>query len=424
VLLVLFKLKDRFQVRSCVYFVIGLILAAGINFGIAYHIMIATLAFFIYLVLYDLKNRKQLSAVAIRNDICYVRNIALLGALVISILATQFYYIAKNIILAHGSTTSGFNLYHRPFNDLFTQSAKPLSYFLPAAVHPLFGKFTERFIGSPLYGVSYTEHTLYLGWAALILAFLAFRNWCKKRKLYANEDFYIGFFVWLVVVAWLFSQPPYFTFPYFKIYMPSFLMYKILPMFRAYCRFGIVVMLAVAVLAGFGLKFVLARFKSQKMKILITALCCSLVLFEFWNWPPLRVMNLTKYPKVYDWLRLQKGDFAIAEYPLDIESPNEYYKFCQTIHEKRIINGTIPGTHANEVARKIWKLSDPKTAPILSWMGVKYVLVHHAACEASDNIQVYKEYEKIKSGNIEGLEFVRTIEGVDIYAVKAKPQIP
>lgn len=31
------------------------------------------------------------------------------------------------------------------------------------------------------------------------------------------------------------------------------------------------------------------------------------------------------------------------------DSPNEMYKFYQTEHEKKIINGTIPGTYANKV---------------------------------------------------------------------------
>ena len=41
------------------------------------------------------------------------------------------------------------------------------------------------------------------------------------------------------------------------------------------------------------------------------------------------------------------------------------YKFYQTKHEKKIINGTIPGIYANKVAKTITKLSDPHTAGIL-----------------------------------------------------------
>ena len=151
-------------------------------------------------------------------------------------------------------------------------------------------------------------------------------------------------------------------------------MYKILPMFRAYCRFGIVVMFAVAVLAGFGLYFILERFKSYKIKIAILCLFCGLVLFEFWNWPPYKVIDVSRVPAVYYWLKGQPENFVIAEYPLDTSSPSEKYKFYQITHEKKIINGTIPGTYANKLAESLTRLSDPYTAGVLKWLGVKYAI--------------------------------------------------
>ena len=91
------------------------------------------------------------------------------------------------------------------------------------------------------------------------------------------------------------------------------------------------IMMAVAVLAGFGLKFILERFKSNGGKIAFTSLMCGLVLFEFLNFPPFKVIDLTKHPKVYDWFKSQKGDFAIAEYPLDADSPSDYYKLLKAL---------------------------------------------------------------------------------------------
>lgn len=413
ILLGLFVLRDNPSVKIMTFCVLGLILAA-INFNVVYYVIVIMALYWIYSAIFDRAHLKDILIVAI-------------SAFLISL--PQFYPIFKNTLLAKGSAPAAFNLYHRPFADLLTQSAKPLSYFLPAISHPVFGKFTEQFIGSPLYGVSYTEHTLYLGWTTLILAFIAFKQWRKRRKLsairyplYANEDFYIGFFVWLAIVAWLFSQPPYFTFPHFKIYMPSFFMYKILPMFRAYCRFGIVVMLAISALAGFGLKFIISNIKNQKPKMAITFIFCGLVLFEFLNFPPVKVIDLTKYPKVYDWLRGEKGDFAIAEYPLDTKSPNEYYKFCQTIHEKKMINGTIPGTYANKVAKGIWRLSEPRTVGQLSWMKVRYALVHRGSYERSGDIELLDELEKLKTRNLSGLKFIKGLDDVDVYEIIATPR--
>jgi len=251
----------------------------------------------------------------------------------------------------------------------------------------------------------------------MILAFVAFRMWRRKRKLSAisyqlsAENFYVGFFIFLAIVAWFFSQPPWWNIFGFKLYMPSFFMYKILPMYRAYCRFGIVLMLAVAVLAGFGLKFILERFKSNKTKIIVTILACGLVLFEFWNWPPYKVIDVSRVPAVYYWLKNQPKDTVIAEYPLDADSPNEMYKFFQTAHEKRIINGTIPGTYANRVAQTITKLSEPKTSGVLKWMGVKYALVHRQNYQNTDLVSEIEELDRIPKNS--GLKFVKSFPAQD-----------
>src|SRR3989338_4699686 len=294
VLWVLFRLKEKNTKRLKVLFVLSLIIVT-LNFGVAYYSAIILITFCLYLILYNWKNNGILPKELLRRDTLYLKSIFLLLIISFLFLLPQFYPIIKNTIFSYGTRPSAFNLYRRPFDDLFSQSVRPLSYFLPASVHPVFGKFTEQFIGSSFYGMSLTEHTLYLGWIPLILAFFAFKGWRRNRKLRVTppltgpagcdlkvtekESFYIGFFILLAIVAWLFSQSPWWNIFGFKLYMPSFFMYKILPMFRAYCRFGIVVMLAVAVLAGFGLKFVLERFKSQKTKAAVSALFCALALF-------------------------------------------------------------------------------------------------------------------------------------------------
>ncbi|MFC1674337.1 hypothetical protein ACFL1K_00360 [Candidatus Omnitrophota bacterium] len=377
---VLFRLRSRPNFLNKALVLISFLFVLSFEWSLMLMSIISISLFILYQYLYQLRKYKGKLEF---SQIKYLETVFALGFFSLAILLPQFYPIIKNIFIHSSSIAinnnlpSAWNAYFRPFEDLFVQSVRPLSYFLPAVTHPLFGGFTGQFIGTKLYGMSLTEHTLYLGWVPLSLAFIAIRVWRnKKRELKEEDGFYIGFFILLLIVAWLFSQPPWWKIGPIKFYMPSFFMYKLLPMFRAYCRFGILVMFAVAVLAGFGLKFILERFKSHKTKITITALACILVLFEFWNWPPFKVIDVSKVPAVYYWLREQPEDFVIAEYPLDINGVNEMFKFYQTKHEKKIINGTIPGTYANKVAQTITKLSYPNTAGVLKWMGVKYVIVH------------------------------------------------
>lgn len=253
-----------------------------------------------------------------------------------------------------------------------------------------------------------------------------------------REHFYIGFFIFLAILAWFFSQPPWWKIGQVKIYMPSFFMYKVLPMFRAYCRFGIVVILAVAVLAGFGLKIILEKFKKRMLKITVAFLFYGLVLFEFWNYPPFKVIDLSKVPQVYYWLKERSGNPVVAEYPLDIIGPNEMYKFYQTEHNKRIINGTLPGSYAHKVSTTITKLSDPDTTSILKLMTVKYVIVHKDEYLKTESVEDKEELNRIRRNP--KLKLVKTFDAqecpqrdvmctqnsgpIDVYEVIAEPKKP
>ncbi|MDD5165804.1 MAG: hypothetical protein PHQ57_00235 [Candidatus Omnitrophica bacterium] len=433
-LLAAILLREKQNKKHILLFFASLVLLFSFDLSVAYLGAVSLSCLFIFILFYDWRARFKAS---LRRDFKYFGIAVITGlfALAITLLPTIINVFVSQKSKVNSAVAGAHNPYLRPFEDLFSQSARPLSYFLPASVHPVFGKFTENFVGSSWYGESFTEHTLYLGWVPLILAFLAFKGW-KRRK--EKESPYIGFFIFLAVIAWLFSQPPWWNIGSFKIYMPSFFMYKILPMFRAYCRFGIVVMLAVAVLAGFGLKLILQRFKAKNTKIIIAGIIFTLLIFEFWNYPPFKVINISKVPDVYYWLGQQPGDFVIAEYPLDIEGPNEMYKFCQTVHHKKMINGTTPGTYPNRLARTITKLSSLDTGNILKWMEVKFVLVHeqeYLDTELKEQIEELKEIaldrqlKLIKTFPAQdcphsGIMCIQKSGKVDVYELLANPVEP
>ena len=427
-LLTLFRLKERPNLKNSLLVTAALLVLASFDTHYFYFMLVTTLIFIMFVLIYKMKLRENL-----KNNFRFMRYLILTGFFIIILTLPQYCLYLQNIFKRIPQQASAWNPFQRHFEDLFIQSAKPLSYILPHTEHPVFGNFTKRFVGSSLWGTSYTEHQLFLGWIPLILAFFAFRRWRKRRKLQAtsyklqaNEQFYIGFFILLAIVAWLFSQPPWWQIGKIRIFMPSFFMYKILPMVRAYCRFGIVVMLAVSVLAGFGLKFILERFKTQKAKVLITCLFCGLVLFEFLNFPPFKVIDLTKYPKVYDWLKEQPEDFVIAEYPLDVKGPSkgpsEHYKFYQTIHHKKIINGIIEGTHPHKILQTIMYLSKNDSPKVLKWLGVKYVLVHKELYNKTGLVDVLDDFKNI--GNNRGLKFTRNFDDIYVYEVVAEPKEP
>lgn len=406
----LLKLREKNSYRNILFASLALFLVASFEFYYLYFMIIVTVFFVIFSCAYYRRaSFKFIPQVLLSNCLTAV----ILTLLIYPAFSMGLFKVDKGIAPDAWA-------FIRPFGDLFSQSARPLSYILPSTEHPVFGNFTRNFVGTMIYGESFTEHALFLGFLPMFLAFWALINWKKKGE--EGEGFNFRFFAWLLLVSWLFSQPPWWNIFGIKLYMPSFFMYKIIPLFRAYCRFGIVVMFAVAVLAGFGLKFILSGFRSQRTKNVITGIACALILFEFWNYPPYKIIDVSKFPQAYHWLKEQPGDFTIAEYPLDADSPNERYRFYQTKHNKKMINFTGPGTYANRVARTITKLSEPDTCGILKWLGVRFVLVHKMDYTNSGLMVNLKELEDIQKNP--DLKFVKSFENIDVYEVTASPREP
>jgi hypothetical protein len=111
------------------------------------------------------------------------------------------------------------------------------------------------------------------------------------------------------------------------------------------------------------------------------------------------------------------------------------YKLYQTFHEKKIINGAIPGTYAYKFAQSLKKLSSLETAAKLKGMGVKYAIVHQDRYLESELAQDREELDKIKSSvglrrirsfpsegcPEEGIACVKKSGPVDVYEVIASP---
>ncbi|MDD5255361.1 MAG: hypothetical protein PHR11_04845 [Candidatus Omnitrophica bacterium] len=312
-----------------------------------------------------------------------------------------------------------YNVAQRSFEDLFAQSARPLSYILPFTEQPLLGGITRMFIGSKLWGESLTEHNIFLGFIPLGLAIFSFRRRREIVEYYRAQGtdvrFAIKFFFALCITGWFFSQPPWWNILGFKLPMPSFFLYKLFPMVRAYVRIGVIVMLGVSVLAGLALSFFLSRFPGALKRRVVAAALLAAALFEFWYIPSDHIADLSRYPVVYDWLREEPSGIVIAEYPLDIEGPNERYKFYQTKHHKGMINGAFPMTAAHQVLMGLQKVSSDATAAALGKMGVRYVFLHLDEYERTDLSEEIADARRARINK--GLKFIRVDGDIEVYEV-------
>lgn len=201
--------------------------------------------------------------------------------------------------------------------------------------------------------------------------------------------------------------------------LPGLLLYLFFPGFtgaRCWARFGVFAMLAVAVLAGWGLIFLFrwlsetvfnrsSGFRPRLPQPLVFGMLSVLILFEFLSIVP--SMSSAVRPRGVDlWLREQEGDFVIMQFPIvTMRAPQLYYSI---IHQKKLILG-----YTSYVPREFqdWipilaSFPASESLRLLYGWNVRYILLDADAygdglpdvlqsCEALENLHLVGEMEGI-----------------------------
>lgn len=394
-LLCLLRLEDRDKPINIVY--AGLALGLTLNFSpyYGYFAIILTAIFPFFIYFYGWRSTPYRTRMRNALRFSFLSAVIFLGAFLLNaplIIRTLGHFSHPATLAAAASPE-----YSRNFQYLYSQSARPLSYLLPASTHPVFGHFTKKMFGSFFYGRGSIEQTLFLGWSALFLAYLAFKQWKRDRQkknhlqnqATQEKDRIIGALLYLCGASLLCSMPPTIDLLFLKIYFPSYFFHKLFPMFRAYARFGVLVSLFVSILAGFGLKTLLARHKTIRIQRFLSILFCVAAAFEFMNMPPAKTTLLDRIPAVHRWLAEQKGDFIVAEYPMAQGGSGEAfenydYLYYQTFHQKRLINGCTSGTSCADLKEKFIKIDDKGALEVLESLGVKWIVLHKELYRSSE----------------------------------------
>ncbi len=269
--------------------------------------------------------------------------------------------------------------YSRPLKDLFVFAAKPWDYLIPSVRNPIVGSLVTPYVTNHLYGSNIVEQTLYLGIVPLGLTLMA---WWGRRALDAKTRPAVGYFLVLAIVALWWSAPPHLPLGTFRIeqneilsrhrlWFPSGLVYSLIPtmrFLRVYARFGLLVSLAVSVLAGVGWTLVTQR---RIVAVGLIALACA----EFSVAAPSQ--EVCTPPPVYTWLAMQpKG--LIIEYPFcrSTDSVHAEYLFWQRIHHHPMVNGTPNGNWDDVHRQDFVDLLRPGVPEQLRALGVTYVIIH------------------------------------------------
>jgi hypothetical protein len=264
----------------------------------------------------------------------------LMGFIPSGLVITFFYYpLIKEILFSKS--------YYLYGGGYVTYSADLLGFFLPSNFHPIFGHIVapiyQNFTGNA------AEFTVFAGYTVIVLSALAI------IRIKTDE---IRFWAISAIIFFIFCLGPILhingIYSFFiegrEVYIP--LPYAILmqiPVFslaRVPSRWDIMLMLSLAVLCGYGLRYIFNIIQSNKNNKMYNAnlamiLISCLILFEF-LFVPYSILSSTEVPAFYEKIASDDEDYAIFEVPTVLPVTHVKYMYYQTVHGKKIFGGYVP----------------------------------------------------------------------------------
>jgi hypothetical protein len=168
--------------------------------------------------------------------------------------------------------------------DLFQYSARWWSYLVPPVEHAVLGAWSRRVWESYGVGLGPAAEQVSLGVGVLTLAAIALWAWVRARG--RTTLLVVPFLTGIAAVALVCSLSPEGQFFGVRVVRPSALLYLVVPMFRVYARFGVVVQLMIAIVAAVGMTTLWQR-RTRAARAAVIALVV-LTAFEYaplpWRW--------------------------------------------------------------------------------------------------------------------------------------------
>jgi 6-pyruvoyl-tetrahydropterin synthase related domain len=201
--------------------------------------------------------------------------------------------------------------------ELFWYSAKWWSYVVPPVAHPVLGGLARRIWTAAGVNAGLLEQQVSLGWGVVGLGLVAIYAWfrpgdrnaglAQSRTVNGSIVQSVPILCALAIAALLCSLSPERRIFGVMIERPSALLYAIVPMFRSYARFGVIVQLTAALLAGIGA----ARLVAATTPLSRTA-CAALLIVaiaEYAVWPPTLSRDVLPTP-AHRWVMRTSGSRA------------------------------------------------------------------------------------------------------------------
>ena len=277
---------------------------------------------------------------------------------------------------------------HRVASDLHVYGMRPVELVVPAARNFFFGDWTAPFLADHQHFSNPAETTNYVGilTIALALAWLV-RAWRTRRDLPGELRFVTSGLLVVVVVSLLLALPsPVSVFGH-DVWMPSRLLWQLLPPFRVPSRWVVLAMAALVPLAALGLQATVARFSTHSLRwrgvtvipVLLVAGAMVVSFLELGENPTTPHFNANRLPPEYAALaRTPVGN--VVDYPFyqDIDRLIWQRKFGRPV-----LNSEAFGTAADDARKVLTNPRTPGTAEQLALLGVTAIVTHRDALRYS-----------------------------------------
>jgi O-antigen/teichoic acid export membrane protein len=311
---------------------------------------------------------------------------------------------------------------HRVASDLNVYGLRPVELVVPAARNFLFGDWTAPFLADHQHFSNPAETTNYLGilTIALALAWLV-RAWRTRPDLPGDLRLVTTGLLVVVVVSLLLSLPsPVSVFGH-DVWMPSRLLWQLLPPFRVPSRWVVLAMAALVPLAALGLQASVARFSTHRLRwrgvtvvpVVLVAGAMVVSFLELGENPTTPHFNANRLPPEYAALaRTPVGN--VVDYPFyqDIDR-----LFWQRNFGRPVLNSEAFGTAADDARKVLTNPRTPGTAEQLALLGVTAIVTHRDALRYSLEIP-----DVPNAGWGPGYALVaRTPDGSSTWLVTASP---
>lgn len=288
------------------------------------------------------------------------------------------------VLLAAPDLVANAGRYAAAPDDLVRYGARWWSYVTLPAAHPAAGSFVERFWHASGVDVGMLEQQLTLGWAVLGLALVAAIPSARRSRVASSRVLLLAS-VAAVAFVWSLAGGP------------GALLHSLLPMFRSYARFGIVVHLMAVLLAAMGAERLWHSQRAHARAICGVLLAC--VVAEYAVWPPWMTRDVLP-TGAHRWIASQPAGARVLDcVPGGVEADSIRW---------------LTGNRVTAYAAPFVDCTDPDLPVRLATAGYTHLLIRRRTPEG----------EWVAGRRTpEGLQRAAHFTDSDLYAVAALPEV-